>query len=61
LLLSDGSPSSVDDRNKFEAWYSRHLNESPLKVIGFVQWERVVEDSWNSTDTIGFVAYQQIL
>jgi ABC-type uncharacterized transport system substrate-binding protein len=68
LLLSDASQSSVDNKNDFEAWYSSHMNESPLKVADFVQtndveqWKQVIEESQNSTDIdmIGFVAYQQI-
>ncbi len=66
LLLSDASPSSLDAKREFEAWYALHRNESPLQVVDFVQtndfreWKRTVESYQNRVDMIGFIGYQQV-
>lgn len=66
LLMSDASPSSVDAKREFEAWYALHGNDSPLQVVDFVQtngfeeWKRAVESYQNRVDMIGFIGYQQV-
>lgn len=66
LLMSDASPSSVDAKREFLAWYALHGNDSPLQVVDFVQtddfneWKKTVEGYQDSVDMIGFLGYQQV-